>query len=263
MNRLSASIVFLGLAVLMGAVYVFGGAGGKKWPADYRAEAALKLPAREFPFCCPEPVWWAEVEAQRKIETLEDFQIVWWDKKMPKREQGKAIFQAIHDHVYDDDGFAATLINSFYYTDRDYPYLTALLEYGVDRYFDYDRSLEHYSGKKGDAAAGLVTKLAMEYNRAGRFEDAARLLIAFITAREAEVNQHLLETASLHLAEALDKSGRSEEAYKVIDYAIRRYEGGWEEKLIEARADIKRHLGVKYYLIGFFNTGAVLFFRRA
>ncbi len=244
MNRLG----YLGLAVAAWISLLTAMAQAKTWPADYADEAGFQAPPRALAECCPRPAWWEEVEAPR-IESRKDFHDVWRSKDLSDRQKAKAMFRALVEKIGVDDEIASLAINYYQYVDRDYPHITALKELGVSRYFTLNRDQTGYSGEVGDTTAGLVNDLARLYLKAGRAEDAAALIIRLILERGQEINPHLKERASLLMVDALSRQGRQEDAVGVVNYALRTYDGSWEEALIKARNELKAELGWRYYRV--------------
>ena len=97
-------------------------------------------------------------------------------------------------------------------------------------------------------SANMVNALAREYARQRNHESAVQLLGSFIVRREADVNDHLLELASLQMARSLEHLERRNEAMDVLAYAIRQYEGSWEDRLVRARSKLTREAGLSRYI---------------
>jgi tetratricopeptide (TPR) repeat protein len=201
----------------------------------------------DFPDCCPRPAWWDEEEVTVRIGSMDEFLAVWQDKGLSDRRKAKALFQAVEDSRLSDDDITAAAVNYFYWVGRDYGHIRRLYEFGVGRYLDYDRPLERYSGKAGDMTAGMVNKLAKIYLREGEPERAVPWLQYILENREAEVNDHLLETASVHLGDALARLGRGPEAIEVLLAARSKYEGDWEKLLDKKLAEVRDQMGLAYY----------------
>ena len=79
-------------------------------------------------------------------------------------------------------------------------------------------------------------------------ERAVPWLRYILEERGAEVNDHLLETATVHLGDALNRLGRKPEAIEVLLAARRDYDGDWEKRLDEQLAEIRGEMGLSYYL---------------
>jgi tetratricopeptide (TPR) repeat protein len=238
---------FLGLTVAAWTCLSAPMVQAKTWPGDYADEAGFKVPAHALAECCPQPVWWDQVEGPH-IETRKDFQDVWQSKDLSDLQKAKAMFRAIDKKIGVDDEIASLAINYYENVDRDYPEITALKELGVSRYFALNRDQTNYSGEVGDTSAGLVNDLARLYLKADRAEDAAGLIIRLILERGHEINPHLKERASLLMVDALRKQGRQEEAVGVVNYALKTYDGSWEKVLLKTQGELKTDLGWRYYL---------------
>lgn len=202
----------------------------------------------DFPDCCPRPAWWDEVEIEARIGSMKEFLSVWQDKALTDQQKAKALFQAIEDFVWSDDDITAAAVNYYYWVGRDYDHIRRLYEFGVGRYLDYDRPLQNYGGKAGDMSAGMVNNLAKIYLREGMPERAVPRLEYILDRREAEVNDHILETAAAHLGDALNRLGRGPEAIEVLLTARRDYDGDWEKRLDDELAKVRSSMGWSYHL---------------
>lgn len=202
----------------------------------------------DFPYCCPRPTWWDEVEMDRRIGTVEEFGAVWRDQSLTKKQKAKAMFRAIEEFHLSNGDIVAPSITYFRTVAGAYSHLRELYEYGVMSFIDFDRSLENYSGGSGDLSAGMVNNLSKIYLSDGEPERAVPLLRYILEAREDEVNDHLLEFAALHLGDALTRLRREPEAIEVLLTARRKYEGDWEGKLDDQLAKIRDQMGLAYYL---------------
>lgn len=240
-------IVILLRAILMAVVAVV-------WMACPRGAGAQVPDPRDttqindFPACCPRPSWWDEVEIDTRIDSMETFLALWQNQALTDEQKAKAMFRAIEDFARSDDDITAAAVNYYYWVDRDYPHIRQLYEFGVGTYLDYDRPLEDYSGEAGDMSAGMVNNLAKIYMREGMPQRAVPWLRYVLEVREAEVNDHLLETAAVHLGDALSRLGREPEAIEVLLAARQRYDGDWEERLDEQLANIQDSMGLRYHV---------------
>jgi hypothetical protein len=64
-----------------------------------------------------------------------------------------------------------------------------LLEFGVEKFFSYNRRLDNCANcKEGDTSGEMVRDLASAYISKGRSYDAIQLIQRFVTDREAEVS---------------------------------------------------------------------------
>ncbi|MEM9104912.1 MAG: hypothetical protein AAGC96_04585 [Pseudomonadota bacterium] len=202
----------------------------------------------QFPECCPRPAWWNAVESPTRIDSMQSFNSVWQDRSLSKKQKAKALFQAIEDHANRDDDITAAAVNYFYWVGNDYAHIRGLYEFGVGRYLDYNRPLKNYGGKSGDMSAGMINNLSKIYMRDGDPEKAVPWLTFILNEREADVNDHLLETAAAHLATALTRLDRKAEAVDVLLAARRNYDGDWEKRLNEQLDDLRSEMGLSYYV---------------
>jgi ribosome-associated toxin RatA of RatAB toxin-antitoxin module len=205
------------------------------------------LPEHTLDQCCRLPDWWEDVQAPH-IQSLGDLLQVWQDKDLAKSVKAKALFAAMREFDGRDDEIVSQAINLYPYVDPGYDDLIELLEYGVGQYFDFDRSLESYSGKTGDTTAGLVLKLAKRYLSDGRPVDAALLLRDLVRDRGGEINDHQLELASIAMADALKSMGRNADAARVLSNAVTAYDGSWEKRITEERTELRERMGLPAYL---------------
>ena len=124
-----------------------------------------------------------------------------------------------------------TAIKLMPYGDSSYPYMMPLLEFAVQRYFDFATLLANYDGGSGDSIAGIVEKLARLYTGSNQPQRAIALIERLLSAREPDINDHTLEFLALQHARALVRAGRQAEAIAVLRTAIANYHGDWEPKL--------------------------------
>lgn len=224
-----------------------GVANAGRSPGDIVVSPEFHVAARELADCCPKPDWWDNVEAP-VIRSSADFDEVWQSQTLSKSQKAKALFRAIVEFAGRNDEIAAMSINVYQYVDPGYPQLRDLLEFGVARYFDQDRLLAGYSGKKGDTAAGLVLKLSRLYLADGQPGEAAALVSRLVAERGHEINDHQLELASLRMADALISLGRQVDALDVVNHAIVAYDGSWEKRLDKKKSELRQDMGFAYYL---------------
>ncbi len=201
------------------------------------------LAQRTFPDCCARPDWWAEVPEQPRVGTIEELLRVWQDQAVSDRRKAKVFYQAMMEHQDSNPEIVAQAINLYGYVDPDYPSLLVMQECGVGRYFHLDRSLDGYAGEVGDTSAGLVRDLAQSYHEQGRLREAETLLRALFEQREAEINDHLLELASLELAEVLWEQGRYAQAIERLTRAKHRYQGSWKQRIDDTLDSFAAELG--------------------
>jgi tetratricopeptide (TPR) repeat protein len=230
---------------------MLGAVGWLALPGNAGAEFANpmdKVHVVDFPDCCPRPAWWDEVEMGTRIGTMDEFLAVWQDQALTDQQRAKALFRAIEDFRLTDDDITAAAVNYFYWVDGSYSQIRELYEFGVARYIDYDRPRVGYGGEVGDMSAGMVNNLAKLYMADGEPERAVPLLRYILNVREAEVNDHILETAAVHLGDALSRLGRGPEAIEVLLAARRDYDGDWEKRLDDQLAKVRGTMGWSYYL---------------
>jgi tetratricopeptide (TPR) repeat protein len=240
-----AGIRFIGgpAALAVAGILALAGPAGAQSPDPRNTTHII-----DFPDCCPHPAWWDEVEIETRIGSIDEFHAVWQNQALTDRQKAKAMFRAIEDFVRRDHDITAAAVNYYYWVDRDYAHLRRLYEFGVGYYLEYDRPLENYGGEAGDMSAGMVNNLAKLYLREGMPERAVPWLRYILEERGAEVNDHLLETATVHLGDALNRLGRKPEAIEVLLAARRDYDGDWEKRLDEQLAEIRGEMGLSYYL---------------
>jgi len=227
----------------------------------------------DFPDCCPRPGWWGEVELELRIGSIEDFDAIWRNDALTDRQKAKAMFRAIEDFERRDDQITASAINYYYWVDRDYAHIRRLYEFGAANFLDYDRPLDGYGGEVGDMSAGMVINLAKIYLREDTPDRAVPWLRYILERREAEVNDHLLETAAVHLGDALNRLDMGPEAIEVLLTARERYDGDWEKRIDDGLTEVRERMGLAYFrhdtrwiapvgLIAVLLAGAFRFYRR-
>jgi hypothetical protein len=227
-------------------------------PADIVIRETYSLPERTLDECCRLPDWWEEVQGPH-IRSLGDVLQIWQDKDLANSVKAKVLFTAMREFNGRDDEIVSQAINLYPHVDPGYDDLTQLLEYGVGRFFDYDRSLESYSGKSGDTTAGLVLKLAKRYLRDGRPADAAILLSDLVRDRGDEINDHQLELASIAMADALTAMGRDADAARVLSNAASAYKGSWDKRIAEEKAELRERMGLPAYFWAVFPARYLLY----
>lgn len=108
-----------------------------------------------------------------------------------------------------------------------------LLEYGIEKHFEYKRPLANYGGNSGDTTAGIVRKLSQMYVQTNQYDEAITLIRRLLDKRKFEVNHYILELLSLTYAKALFRKGERQAAIDALNTAIIEYRGGWEKQLQE------------------------------
>lgn len=141
-----------------------------------------------------------------------------------------AAYQAILDHRFNDD-LVLNAVNLLPYGYRRYKHTTEMLGFAINDCFDYKRPLTNYGGKAGDTIGGIVEKLVKLHNSQNRYSDSIKLINKFISKRENEINDHLLELLSSSLAEAYYNPGNKTKAAETLNYAIEKYNGNRKQKL--------------------------------
>lgn len=219
-------------------MYFVSSANAGMSAGEIRVISDFKVPSHTFAECCPRPKWWNSVDAP-VISTKRELLKIWQNREIEDKIKAKVFFRAMMDFNGKDDDIVSTAISLYQYVDRDYPNRTQMLEFGVGRFIEHKRSLSGYSGKVGDTSAGLVKKLARRYLRSKQPDAAAAVIARLIYTRENEINQHLLETLSLAMVDALKALGRNEDAFAVASYAITNYHGDWEKQLKKKRDTLR------------------------
>jgi tetratricopeptide (TPR) repeat protein len=213
------------------AVWVLGGCQlierdkGREYRQAFRAAA-------------PRPDWWDRVSTDVEIKTYDDLLTYWRDKERTNNQFFKAAYQAILDYPLDQD----LVVNAIYLMpngDRAYPHVVTMLEFAIERHFDYDRPLNNYQGKPGDTIAGITRRLSRAYNNIGDYESTIELVERLLREREDEINDQLLELLTLDYSEALYEQGRTEEAVATLETAIQKYDGDWENRLEEKLTELR------------------------
>ena len=217
----------------------------------------FKVPSHTFAECCPRPKWWNSVTAP-VISTKKELLKIWQDRAIEKNVKAKAFFRAMMDFDGKDDDIVSTAISLYQYVDRDYPNKIQMLEFGVGRFIEHKRSLKGYGGKTGDTSASLVKKLARRYLRSKQPDAAAAVIAKLIYTRENEINQHLLESLSLSMIDALKALGRHEDAFAVASYAITNYDGDWEKQLEKKRDALRPSISMSQQILLPFSKWLIL-----
>jgi hypothetical protein len=184
-----------------------------------------------FKRCCPRPAWWNRVSIRGvHIRSYDDLLSYWQSKERSKNQFFKAAYQAVLDYPH-EPAIVVTSIKLMPYGDSSYPHLIPLLEFAIERYFDYNEPLGNYSGKAADSIAGIVEKLASLYTRYQQPERALALIERLLASRAKAINDHLLELLALEHANALAELDRRDDAIAVLQHAIATYHGSWEKRL--------------------------------
>ncbi len=218
-------VLAVSLPVLV-AVMALGGCQLTDWKQAREYRGAFREAA-------PQPEWWGDVSVEGvEIGDYPAMLACWQGNDRTDRQFFKAGYQAILDHPLDED-LVVNTINLLPAGYRDYPFKMTMLEFAIDRHFDYDRPLEGYGGKPGDAIAGIVRDLSETYNTMGAWTETIELVERLIDEREFEINDHMLELITIKYAEALYENGLDHQAVTVLESAIDKYDGDWEQRLGE------------------------------
>ena len=213
-----------------------GPAAARPAPRTSRARAASVSAAdnsfvAEWQERVRQPKWWDEVAASSlKIDSVGDLLAVWQSgtsDEVSRRRFFKLTYEGIVAHPGDRDLAAEGLGLMAFVADPDDR--LPLLEFGVEKFFSYDRRLDNCANcKVGDTSGEMVRDLASEYVSHGRSYDAIQLIQRFVTEREAEVSDYNLaltfETMSRAYWELSDVAG----AKAAIQEGLRRFPDGWQ-----------------------------------
>ena len=179
----------------------------------------------------PRPTWWDEVpESSIKIGSIGDLLAVWQsgtNDEAARRRFYKLTYEGIVAHPGDKDLAAEGLGLMAFVADHDDQ--LPLLEFGVEKFFSYNRRLDNCANcKAGDTSGEMVRDLASAYIANGRSYDAIQLIQRFVTEREADVSDYNLaltfETMSRAYWELSDVAG----AKAAIHEGLRRFPEGWQ-----------------------------------
>ncbi len=189
---------------------------------------------------CPLPAWWEKVSIEGVVVNSHSALIDYWKNRERSGQQFfKAAYQAIVGYP-DNSSIVVDAARLMPHADHEYSHFVPIMEFAIDRFFDYKDKPSHYKTKTkttikytGNAIAAIVDKLSENYNMQWQFDKSIEIIDRFIAERESEANHHLLELISLNYARALYSTGKVAEAAAALKRAIEKYEGSWEEKLKE------------------------------
>jgi hypothetical protein len=201
-----------------------------------RTRTATRAPAdnefaSEWQQRIPRPDWWDDVpKSALKIDSVGDLLAVWQSgtsEEDARRRFYKLTYEGIVGHPRDRDLAAEGLGLMAFVADPE-DRLT-LLEFGVEKFFSYNRRLDNCANcKAGDTSGEMVRDLASAYISTGRSYDAIQLIQRFVIEREADVSDYNLaltfETMSLAYWELSDVAG----ARAAIQEGLRRFPEGWQ-----------------------------------
>jgi tetratricopeptide (TPR) repeat protein len=192
---------------------------------------SLESMQQEFQVACPKPAWWDEVSTKDvQIKNYDDLMAYWQNDDRSKKQFFKAAYEAICNYPLDAD-IVANALNLMYYGDPAYPHMIQLLEFAIEKYFDYDQPLSNYLGKSGDNTAGIARDLSRLYLDQKQYDKAITLIEKLLASRKDEINDQLLELISQHHAKAYFHIGKIQKATEILREAIQKYEGDWEKDL--------------------------------
>jgi tetratricopeptide (TPR) repeat protein len=196
---------------------------------------------KAFQAAAPQPDWWDKVRVDFvAIDDYDELLDYWQADVRTDNQFFKAAYRAILDHPLDED-LVVNAINLLPNADTKYPYTMSMLEFAIERHFDYQRPLNNYLGKPGDTVAGIARTLTRAYNGIGDYESTIELVERLVDRREAEINDQLLELLTLQYAEALYEYGRTDEAVAALETAVDSYHGDWEKRLRERLSQYRGH----------------------
>jgi hypothetical protein len=179
----------------------------------------------------PRPAWWDDApKSSIEIGSIGDLLAVWQSgtsDEAARRRFYKLTYEGIVAHPGDADLAAEGLGLMAFVADPDDQ--LPLLEFGVEKFFSYNRRLDNCANcKEGDTSGEMVRDLASAYISKGRSYDAIQLIQRFVTDREADVSDYNLaltfETMSRAYWELSDVSG----AKAAIQEGLRRFPEGWQ-----------------------------------
>jgi len=213
-----------------------GAAATKPAPRTSRARPAARPKVddafvTEWKERVPRPAWWEEVsESSLKISSVGDLLAVWQsgtNDEAARRRFYKLTYQGIAGHPSDRDLAAEGLGLMAFVADSDDR--LALLEFGVEKFFSYNRRLDNCANcKAGDTSGEMVRDLASAYISDGRAYDAIQLIQRFVSERDADVSDYnlalIFETMSRAYWELSDVAG----AKAAIQEGLRRFPDGWQ-----------------------------------
>jgi tetratricopeptide (TPR) repeat protein len=225
-NRARRFVLVVSLPVWL-AVLILSGCQLTEWKRAREYRKAFRAAA-------PQPEWWDRVSTYVEIKTYDDLLAYWQNNERTDDQFFKAAYRAILDHPLDEH-LVVNAINLLPNGDSAYPYTMSMLEFAIERHFDYNRPLNNYLGKQGDTIAGIARTLSRTYNGIGDYASTIELIERLLDEREYEINDQMLELLTLDYAEALYEHGQPVEAVAVLEIAIEKYTGDWEKRLQDTR----------------------------
>jgi len=179
----------------------------------------------------PRPTWWDDVpESSLKIGSVGDLLAVWQsgtNEKVARRRFYKLTYEGIVAHPGDRDLAAEGLGLMAFVADNDDQ--LPLLEFGVEKFFSYNRRLDNCANCKiGDTSGEMVRDLASAYISRGRSYDAIQLIQRFVNEREADVSDYNLALTFETLSRAYWELSDAAAAKAAIQEGLRRFPAGWQ-----------------------------------
>jgi len=179
----------------------------------------------------PRPTWWDDVpESSLKIGSVGDLLAVWQsgtNDEVARRRFYKLTYEGIVAHPGDRDLAAEGLGLMAFVADNDDQ--LPLLEFGVEKFFSYNRRLDNCANCKiGDTSGEMVRDLASAYISRGRSYDAIQLIQRFVNEREADVSDYNLALTFETLSRAYWELSDAAAAKAAIQEGLRRFPAGWQ-----------------------------------
>ena len=189
---------------------------------------------KEFRDTCPLPEWWDSVTVPRLgIRNIEELLVYWRDKKRTDQQLFKVAYQAVVNHIGDDE-FVTSAISMMIYV-KDYEHQIPLHEFAMAHFFNYRNYLTLNSPKSGDTIGGIIRDLCGLYNVEEQFEKTVALIERFQSERGADANDCLLESIDGEYAGALYGLGRVREVKSVLNEVLAKNQcGGAKGRVREA-----------------------------
>jgi hypothetical protein len=213
-----------------------GPAATKPAPRTARARPAVRSRVdeafvTEWKERVPQPDWWDEVvESSLRIGSVGDLLAVWQSgtsDDVTRRRFYKLTYEGVVAHPGDRDLAAEGLGLMAFVADPDDQ--LPLLEFGVEKFFSYNRRLDNCANcKHGDTSGEMVRDLASAYISKGRCYDAIQLIQRFVIEREADVSDYNLALTFETMSRAYWELGDPAGAKAAIQAGLRRFPEGWQ-----------------------------------
>lgn len=197
-------------------------------PGNSRLDRAF---ADEWKQRVPRPAWWDEVpDSSIKIRSLGDLMAVWQSRindEASRHRFYKQVYEGVIARPGDRD-LAAEGIQLMAFVAETDDRLT-LLEFAIERFFDYDRRVDNcVNCKVGDSTGEMVRDLASAYVSAGRTTEAIELIQRLVTEREQDVSAYNLALTFETLSRAYWELEDFAAAKAAIEEGLRRFPEGWQ-----------------------------------